>query len=151
MLYHSCNLRTGRSSEVGRGYLLTTATADRNPVFAHFRLARLAIAELRHCDEAGLSSTLSFVLMPDHLHWLVQLEEGTLSRLMRQFKSCSALQINKFRGTPGRSVWQAGYHDCAIRDGADVRQLARYIVGNPIRAGLVQSAGQYPHWDAWWM
>jgi hypothetical protein len=29
--------------------------------------------------------------------------------------------------------------------------LARYVVANPVRAGLVQRVGQYPHWDAIWL
>jgi hypothetical protein len=29
--------------------------------------------------------------------------------------------------------------------------LARYIVANPLRAGLVEHLGDYPHWDAVWL
>ena len=148
---HAHRLRTGRVSEAGRGYLLTTVTCDRHPVFRDFSLARLAIHQLRACDESGFCTTLSFVLMPDHLHWLVQLHDGTLGGLMRRFKSCSAMQINRTRNTPGATLWQAGYHDHAIRDGEDIRALARYIVANPVRAGLVDAAGNYPHWDAAWL
>lgn len=148
---HGRNLRIGRVSEIGRGYLVTTVTRDRLPLFADLRLARLAIRELRACDEAGLCCTLAFVLMPDHLHWLLQLTGAKLPDLLRRFKSLSGGAINRSRDTPGRAVWQGGFHDHGMRDGADLQHVARYIVANPVRAGLVDSARQYPHWDAVWL
>jgi len=56
---HSRNLRVGRVSEIGRGYLITTVTQGRLPLFADLQLARLAIRELRACDEAGLCSDVA--------------------------------------------------------------------------------------------
>ncbi|GGY09626.1 hypothetical protein GCM10007160_41190 [Litchfieldella qijiaojingensis] len=50
-----------------------------------------------------------------------------------------------------KSIWQRGYHDRAIRDEEDIRAVARYIVANPLRAGLVNDIGQYPLWDAKWL
>jgi len=150
-LAHGHRLRTGRCSETGRGYLLTTVVQGRTPLFADFDHARLAVQAMRDCDGAGLSATLAFVLMPDHLHWLVQLRRGSLSALMGRFKSCSAAAVNRARGTPGVVVWQAGFHDHAIRDGQDIRAMARYAIGNPVRAGLVGSVGEYAHWDAVWV
>ncbi|MFK5927062.1 MAG: hypothetical protein QM483_10570 [Desulfuromusa sp.] len=47
-------------------------------------------------------------------------------------------------------IWQKGYHDHALRDDEDLRQVARYIVANPVRAGLVVRAIDYSHWDAEW-
>lgn len=89
--------------------------------------------------------------MPDHLHWLVQLNDGTLADLLRHYKSRSAMTINRLRDTPRKPVWHAGFYDRAVRDGEDVRQIARYIVANPIRAGLSPTAGDYSHWDAMWL
>ena len=148
---HAHRLRTGRHSETGRAYLLTTVVRHRRPVFADLLLARLAIAELRRCDQEGWSGTLAFVLMPEHLHWLVQLRRGTLAQLMQRFKSRSAGAINRELGHSGQKFWQAGYHDHALRDGQDIRALARYVIANPLRAGLVRRVGDYPHWDAVWM
>ena len=144
-------LRTGRISEIGRGYVITTVTKDRRSLFTDFRLARLAIRELRACDTFGVCATMAFVLMPDHLHWMLQLADGTLPALLRRYKSCSGDAINRVRNTPGSAVWQADSHDHAIRDGADLQQIARYIVANPLRAGLVGSVREYPHWDAAWL
>jgi putative transposase len=51
----------------------------------------------------------------------------------------------------GEPIWQANYHDHAIRQDEDMRKIARYIVANPLRAGLVESINDYPLWDAVWM
>ena len=91
---HARKLRTGRVSEIGRGYVITTVTQDRLPLFTDFHLARLAIRELHACDTTGICTTLAFVLMPDHLHWLLQLTEGTLPDLLRRYKSCKTTPIN---------------------------------------------------------
>ena len=43
-----------------------------------------------------------------------------------------------------RPLWQEGYYDRVLREGDDPKQVARYIIENPIRAGLAQSANEYP-------
>jgi putative transposase len=48
-------------------------------------------------------------------------------------------------------LWQKGFHDHAVRGDEDMRALARYVVANPVRAGLVRSVREYPHWDARWL
>lgn len=48
-------------------------------------------------------------------------------------------------------VWQAGYYDHAVRTDEDLVAVARYVVANPPRAGLVQRLGDYVLWDAIWV
>jgi len=89
--------------------------------------------------------------MPDHLHWLFQLQERlTLAQAIKQLKARSALRINGLLGRQG-PVWQRGDYDHAIRRDEDLRAVARYIIANPLRAGLVQQIGDYPLWDANWL
>nr|EPB97991.1 hypothetical protein L321_00197 [Pseudomonas plecoglossicida NB2011] len=54
-------------------------------------------------------------------------------------------------GALSAPVWQAGYHDRALRREEDVVMAARYIIANPLRAGLADKVGDYPHWDAVWV
>ncbi|CAM9954361.1 unnamed protein product, partial [Chrysoparadoxa australica] len=83
-------LRRGRVSRPGHVYLVTTVTRQRESAFRNLRLARLVINEMRHADEEGRATTLAFVLMPDHLHWLLQLTgAATLSRTVHRFKGAS--------------------------------------------------------------
>jgi putative transposase len=82
--------------------------------------------------------------MPDHLYWLMTLRDGTLARVMRLLKGRSAHKI-------GREVWQPNYYDHALRRGGGLRATARYIVANPLRAGLVERIEDYPWWDSIWL
>ncbi|MBV4504646.1 transposase [Pseudomonas sp. BW13M1] len=146
----SSHLRRGRYSESGRFYLLTTVTHRRRPLFLDFHYARTVVKYLRLADQEGSCQSLAWVVMPDHLHWLVELEDVTLSTLMRYFKARSSQELHKVGGS-STPVWQAGYHDRALRKEDDVVMVARYIIANPLRAGLVDSVGSYSHWDAIWL
>jgi REP element-mobilizing transposase RayT len=107
---------------------------------------------MRYQQAVGRADTLAFVVMPDHFHWLLQLgEETTLSCVVQSMKSFSAHRIVPMIGSEGRKIWQAGFHDHAVRREEDLAGIARYIVANPLRAGLVDAIGDYPLWDALWL
>lgn len=147
---HGNTLRRGRHSEVGQIYLLTTVVYHRKPAFNDLFAARLCIQSLRQQDLGGRSETLAFVLMPDHLHWLVMLKSGSLDEVMQSVKGNSSRVLNRHLNRTGR-FWQAGYHDHALRCDEDVKAVARYMIANPVRAGLVGRTWDYPHWDAIWV
>ncbi|WP_313201286.1 REP-associated tyrosine transposase [Pseudomonas sp.] len=147
---HSHLLRRGRFSQPGGLYLLTTVTHQRKRIFTHMRFARAVILQMRQAERDGLCQSLAWVVMPDHLHWLIELRTDTLSCLMRQFKSRSSHALYQ-AGMPRRKIWQPGYQDRALRREESVLQVARYIIANPIRAGLVRHARDYPNWDAIWV
>jgi hypothetical protein len=54
-------------------------------------------------------------------------------------------------GVTATHIWQAGYCDRAMRKDDDLLNTARYIIANPVRAGLAPNVGEYPHWDAIWL
>jgi putative transposase len=142
---HGKDLRKGRVSLPGQVYHVITVTLDRKPVFADLRPARVLINALREAQARGEATALAFVVMPDHLHWLLQLEAvASLSNVVSAIKAVTA------HGLGGR-VWQSGFHDHALRQEEDLAKLARYIVANPLRAGLVERVGDYSHWDAVWL
>ncbi|WP_124405784.1 MULTISPECIES: transposase [unclassified Pseudomonas] len=143
-------LRRGRYSEAGRVYLVTAVVYQRYPVFAELSLARLLVAELKRAHDCGLVGSLAWVIMPDHLHWMFELRDATLPQVMRQVKSRSTLTINQACRTKG-AFWQSGYHDRAVRAEEDLIKIARYIIANPLRAGLVEHIGDYSLWDAIWL
>jgi len=144
-------LRKARASAFGQIYHVTLCTYAREPFFAD--PAAAAAAARCHIDAKylGLSTLLAWVLMPDHAHWLLQLGEGdALPLFVTRLKCSSGRSANKVLGRSGR-LWQRAYHDHALRRDEDVVATARYIVNNPLRAGLVQSLGQYPFWNAIWI
>lgn len=138
------DLRRGRVSQSGMLYHITTVTQDRLPHFAVFENGRKVVRELMRLQTEGCAETLCYVVMPDHLHWLMLLHQGKLSDVVRRLKGRSARAI-------GGSVWQANYFDHAVRKDEDLRTIARYIVANPLRANLVKRIGDYPLWDAVWL
>ena len=70
---HSHRLRIGRHSEPGRLYLVTAVTQQRRPVFNSLHAARCLIRALHKEQQLGRADTLAFVVMPDHVHWLLEL------------------------------------------------------------------------------
>lgn len=142
---HSRNLRRGRFSQAGQIYLLTMVGVDRSPVFADFSAARCVVRAMHETSVDSVAETLAFVVMPDHVHWLVQLKDGaSLGEVVRRLKNRVSIVF-------GARVWQRGFHDHALRRDEDVASVARYVVANPVRAGLVRRVGDYSHWDAVWV
>lgn len=150
IFYRGRALRLGRCSEPGRIYLLTAVVREREPLFEDFVAGRVVVSELRAATAEGWVNSQAWVVMPDHLHWLVELRGHSLAALMRRVKGRSARALNARLGRQG-PVWQAGYHDRALRQEEELQDLARYVVANPLRAGLVRRIGDYPLWDAIWV
>jgi REP element-mobilizing transposase RayT len=88
---------------------------------------------------------LAYCLMPDHAHLLVEglTAESDLPRFVRIGKQRAAYLYS--RATGGRRLWQEGFHDRTLRSDDDVKATARYVIENPVRAGLVSSAFDYKH------
>ncbi|MBS1209044.1 MAG: hypothetical protein H6R19_1442 [Proteobacteria bacterium] len=154
--FHASSLRRGRVSIANQVYLLTFVTNQRKRLFLDWPSARVVVNCLRTSSARGEAETLAYCLMPDHLHWLIALQADTnLSKLAGSVKSNSARKLNQTRSDKGlprlERVWQAGFHDHALRKEEDLQALARYTVANPLRAGLVSYLGDYALWDAKWL
>ncbi len=113
-------------------------------MFADFKHARMLVKILRRDETEGFTKTLAYVVMPYHIHWLVTLEKGEIAHAVKRIKSIFSQKVNQ-------RVWNEGFFDHAIRQDEDLANIARYIVANPLRAGLVNKVGDYPHWDAIWL
>ncbi len=145
------NLLKGRFSEPNRVYHITVCTEKRLPWFKDLDCGRLVIKHMRLLQQEQSVWSLAWVVMPDHLHWLLQLgDRQTLSQAIKTFKGRTAIELNWFLQRQG-PLWQRGYHDHALRREEDMKQVARYIIANPLRAGLVEHIGDYPLWDAVWL
>jgi hypothetical protein len=85
--------------------------------------------------------------MPDHLHALVvgRGDDGHAADVVRAAKQRTSFY---FKQSCGSRLWQRSYFDRTLRTRDDVRDEIAYVVSNPIRAGLVASANDYPHWGS---
>lgn len=150
-LYQSCRLRQGRYSAAHQMYLVTTNVAGRQPLFANFQAARTVIREMGRLHAEMRVDSMAFVIMPDHLHWLFALQPGNqLSNVMQLLKGCVSRELGR-QGLAHGAIWQSGFHDHALRKEENIQDVARYIIANPVRAGLIKSVREYPHWDAAWL
>ncbi|MCP4995597.1 MAG: transposase [Gammaproteobacteria bacterium] len=145
-------LRKGRCSIGGQIYMVTSTTHQRRKLFVDFELGRMLVRCFAHQHHKSSVSILAFTVMPDYFHWLLALsEDRQLSKVVGQVKSYSGRLIRHRLKMSGGMVWQDGFHDHALRREDDIQEVARYIVANPLRAGLVERVGDYPLWDAIWL
>ncbi|MDQ3618455.1 MAG: transposase [Pseudomonadota bacterium] len=145
----SPKLHRGRHSLVGAYYTVTAVARDRQPFLTGALPARALSDELRISADEGATEPIAWVIMPDHIHWLFRLRQGSLGSCVQRFKSRSARSVNVACNSKG-TVWQAGYYDHRLRDEEDLATQARYIIANPVRRGLVQRIEAYPHWRCRW-
>ena len=144
-------LRIGRHSQPGQCYLITTICHRREKRFSQWPCASRIAATIGDPHLWRDSRLLCWVLMPDHMHMMVTLGGAeSLAVLMRRVKCVSAGVANAIDRRCGH-VWMPGYHDHALRCEESIAAAARYMIVNPVRAGLVRRAGDYPYWNCAWL
>ena len=143
-------LRKGRHSARNGAYLVTSVTDKRIAWFRDPGFATIAARALAAADGRYQTRTFCWVVMPDHFHWLVQLGDLSLVATVDRLKGATARSLNREIGRTGR-FWAPAFHDHGLRREEDLRQVARYVVANPLRAGLVSRIGDYPFWNARWL
>jgi REP element-mobilizing transposase RayT len=149
-LPHSHQLRKGRASVPGQAYLVTAVTHARTPWFTRFEHGCMAARTLTQPACWPDASLTAWVLMPDHMHLLVSVgDREPLSLAIQRVKGLLSTALRTRLGD--QRIWQPGFHDHALRREESLRDAARYIIANPLRAGLVAEVGQYPFWSAAWL
>jgi REP element-mobilizing transposase RayT len=107
------------------------------------RIGTIVEQALFHGDGEGYR-LLCWVVMPNHVHVLIEQIDGQpLHAIVRRWKSYTARQANLVMGRAGR-FWQSDYFDRYIRDDRHLQSAVLYVRMNPVRAGLVQRAEDWP-------
>lgn len=88
---------------------------------------------------------VAFVVMPDHLHAVVTMNDGcdNYSRLIQDIKKGFTRRI--CHGIKTDSPWQARFWEHTIRDERDLRNHIDYVHINPIKHGYVTQLIDWPH------
>ena len=83
--------------------------------------------------------------MPDHVHLAV--EGSRPDSDLRRFAKVAKQRVAYIARTEFQIpyVWQDGYYERVLRTYEGMDKLIRYILDNPVRAGLVERAEQFPH------
>jgi putative transposase len=116
-------------------YFITCVTLNRAPILlADTTLLRQAL---------GDSRPLAWVILPDHLHMVINCGTRSVSDIMHHFK-ISYSRSYRSRFGPGR-VWQNRFWDHMIRNANDLKRHLDYIHYNPVKHGLTNDPFEYVH------
>lgn len=126
-------------------YFLTLCVREGESPFVNSDLCEGVRRLIKECKERYNFRVYAWCLMPDHLHLLVQpLDDGTtVSRFVQGFKSMTTRLYWKLGGAG--KLWQRGFYDHILRDDEDPTTVGEYILNNPLRKELVESAEKYPY------
>jgi REP-associated tyrosine transposase len=129
---------------VGRyQYFLTICTFQRQKHFVREELIEnVRLTFLRTASEHQFAIP-AYCFMPDHIHILAEgrADCANLCGFINTAKQRSAYVARSW--IPGK-LWQSGYFERVLREDDDAYAVAKYIVQNPVRAGLSRSPVDYP-------
>jgi putative transposase len=127
-------------------YFLTICTASRRPILHRPVVARRLIQALYDAPVIHGWMIGRFVIMPDHVHFFCSAASSTkdLAAFVRDWKRWTARQIADatFISPP---IWQREFFDHVLRSSGSYAAKWIYVRDNPVRAGLVTSADDWPH------
>lgn len=108
------------------------------------RNAELLIDVLRSLVAEGKFELHDFVVMPDHFHLLLTVYDGmTVEKAMQLIKGRFSHRVSHEFGYKGE-VWRRGFTETQVMNRSSFGKHSEYIALNPVRAGLVTSADEYP-------
>jgi putative transposase len=92
---------------------------------------------------------LAYCLMPSHFHLVLwPRRDGDLSRWMQWLLTAHVRRYHRLRGTSGH-VWQGRFKAFPIQRDEHLLTVLRYVERNPLRAGLIKRAEDWP-WSSLW-
>jgi putative transposase len=143
-------MRTGRPERL-RGfcdvgfhrYFLTFCTFRRRQVFIAEATVNLTRNEILRAADREQFTITAYCFMPDHLHVLVEAlaETADARRFIARAKQFSGYAWSARTGQP---LWQRYGFERVLRDDDATIDVARYILENPVRAGLASAPEAYP-------
>lgn len=89
----------------------------------------------------------AYCLMSNHYHIVIETIEGNLSRGMRQLNGVYTQYFNQAHQRVGH-VYQGRYKGILVEKDSYLLELSRYVVLNPVRAGMVKKVGDWP-WSSY--
>jgi putative transposase len=128
-------------------YITASAYMHQN-LFQGAQTAELLISTIVRYRDAGKFIIHEFVVMPNHIHLLLSVDDGCgIGRAVQFVKGGFSHELRK-RGTKLAAVWQPSYYEHRVRDFEEYQRIRTYIHENPVRRGLVGAAADYPYSSA---
>jgi putative transposase len=125
-------------------YSLTFCTDHRRHVFTSHDTVDLVLEQISRAARENQFAVIAYCFMPDHLHLLIegQSESSDCRRFIARAKQYSGFYYSK---EFDRRLWQRNGYEHVLRDDEQTHAVARYVLNNPIRAGLVEKVEDYPY------
>jgi putative transposase len=128
-------------------YFLTFATGQRRNHFADGRAVALVLSYvLRAAKDCGFEIPV-FCFMPDHVH-LVVVGTSDTSELLAFIRRAKQFSGYYFSKEFNQRLWQRDGYEHVLRDNEATAAVIKYVVANPVRAGLVSRLEDYPHFGS---
>lgn len=129
---------------VGRYPYHLVAVVSERKRFLVGRFADEVIADLHRAADATHVELLTFVVMPDHVHLLVlgAADDANAIKFMQRFQQFTGY---RFKRSQDSELWQHSFFDRIIRRDEDLLTVARYMLDNPVRSGLVGDQEDWPY------
>ena len=115
----------------------------RRPIFADDEcLCTVILDAVREAASDCGVRLYAFGLMPDHLHIVLSVDPGgqDVTKFVWHLKRGATLACRPWLP---RRLWQRSFYDHVLRKAEDIGELCRYVVENPVRAGLVHAWQEY--------
>jgi putative transposase len=89
----------------------------------------------------------AYCFMPDHVHVLATAtaDDSDLRQFVARWKQQTGYSHRQRENT---TLWQGGFYEHVLRAEEDRAAVIRYLLENPLRAGLVQNLCEYPYWGS---
>jgi putative transposase len=141
----------------GGTYFFTVVTHDRRP-FLTTEIARTGLrSAIKSVQAERAFALVAIVLLPDHLHCVLELPRGDCdySTRWRLIKSrftkywlerdgTEGLRRASLRSKGERAVWQRRFYEHTVRDEDDLERCVDYIHWNPVKHEFVSRVRDYP-------
>jgi len=132
---------------------VTTTVYKWQPVLTQRNIVDIITNELRNIRGIYHVSVISYVVMPSHIHALLGFRNiANLSRCIQGFKSVTSRQIKPIElpelADNGFRLWRPRFDDLIIHSKPQLRIKMEYIHNNPVKAGLVDKAEDWPYSSA---
>lgn len=143
------NSREESLREIERTFFITSKSIEGRAILQSERHAMLLIDVMRAYVEAKKFVIHDFVVMPNHLHVLMTLDNLiSIERAAQLIKGRFSYRVKKEQGYQ-REVWQPGFSEVRILDRASFLKHREYIEQNPVKAGLAEKPEDYPFGSAY--
>lgn len=131
----------------GALYHVTSRGDGQEAIYRDDTDRRLCLEVLAHTVERYNWTVHAWCLMGNHYHLLIETPDSNLALGMRHFNGVYTQRFNRRHGRVGH-VFQGRYKAILVQKDSYLLELARYIVLNPVRAGMVRGPKDWP-WSSY--